>query len=169
VIADPKTSKPTKGERGDAVPGRLRPTDIRSCVLDAAYEGGSAERLPCLDRRGCLGRNGNREVIDFIAGGQTRPDGDDAFAFRNGPHISFPKQQDPMEDIRRQMLSLAKAFRGPAGTMVKALLAETQFDQELAKAFLNIGCFPGERQRPQHFRMRYSPVNYVRTSLSRRL
>ena len=66
----------------------------------------------------------------------------DAFAFRIGPHISFPKQQDPLESIRQQMLSLARAFRGPAGTMVKALLAEAQFDQELAKAFLKIWLLP---------------------------
>jgi hypothetical protein len=66
----------------------------------------------------------------------------DASAFRIGPHISFTKQQDPLESIRRQMLSLARAFRGPAGTMVKALLAEAQFDQELAKAFLKQWLLP---------------------------
>ena len=39
MIANPKTSKPTKGNPSGAVPGRLRPAEVRNYVLDAAYEG----------------------------------------------------------------------------------------------------------------------------------
>jgi hypothetical protein len=59
----------------------------------------------------------------------------DAFFFRIGPGIGFPASDDHIGSIRKQMLALAKAFRGPAGTMIKALLGEAQFDMELAEAF----------------------------------
>jgi AcrR family transcriptional regulator len=59
----------------------------------------------------------------------------DAFALRISPKIAFPHSEDPTESIRLQMLALARAFRGPAGTMIKALLGEAQFDPELADAF----------------------------------
>src|SRR6267142_4795547 len=39
------------------------------------------------------------------------------------------------DSIRLQMRTMAKAFRGRDGALVKALLAEAQFDAELATAF----------------------------------
>jgi hypothetical protein len=50
--------------------------------------------------------------------------------------IPDPKTSKPTKG------QLARAFRGPAGTMVKALLAEAQFDQALAKAFLKNWLLP---------------------------
>jgi AcrR family transcriptional regulator len=59
----------------------------------------------------------------------------EAFLFRIGPGIEFPRKPSYVESIRLQMLALAKAFRGPFGSMIKALLGEAQFDAELAEAF----------------------------------
>jgi AcrR family transcriptional regulator len=59
----------------------------------------------------------------------------EAFLFRIGPGIEFPRKSSYVESIRLQMLALAKAFRGPFGAMIKALLGEAQFDAELAEAF----------------------------------
>ncbi|HEX4309529.1 MAG TPA: TetR/AcrR family transcriptional regulator [Acidobacteriaceae bacterium] len=59
----------------------------------------------------------------------------EAFLFRIGPGIEFPSKSSYVESIRFQMLALAKAFRGPFGSMIKALLGEAQFDLELAEAF----------------------------------
>jgi len=59
----------------------------------------------------------------------------EAFLFRIGPGIGFPSKSSYVESIRLQMLALAKAFRGPFGSMIKALLGEAQFDAELAEAF----------------------------------
>jgi AcrR family transcriptional regulator len=142
VITDPKTSKPTKGQRGDAVPERLRPADIRSFVLDAAYEGVLRDGFRTLTVEAVSAKTGIAKTSIYRRWPNKAAMVMDAFAFRIGPHISFPKQQNPLENIRQQMLSLAKAFRGPAGTMVKALLAEAQFDQELAKAFLKYWLLP---------------------------
>jgi AcrR family transcriptional regulator len=142
LIPDPKTSKPTKGLNGDVVPGRLRPADIRNCVLDAAYEGVLRDGFRALTVEAVAAKTGIAKTSIYRRWPNKAAMVMDAFAFRIGRHISFPKQQDPLENIRQQMLSLAKAFRGPAGTMVKALLAESQFDQELAKAFLKYWLLP---------------------------
>ena len=142
MIADPKTSKPAKGKRRDVVPGRLRPAEIRNCVLDAAYEGVLRDGFRALTVEAVSAKTGVAKTSIYRRWPNKAAMVMDAFAFRIGPHISFPKQQDPLESIRRQMLSLARAFRGPAGTMVKALLAEAQFDQELAKAFLQQWLLP---------------------------
>ena len=142
MIADPKTSKPAKGKRRDVVPGRLRPAEIRNCVLDAAYEGVLRDGFRALTVEAVSAETGIAKTSIYRRWPNKAAMVMDAFAFRIGPHISFPKQQDPLESIRLQMLSLARAFRGPAGTMVKALLAEAQFDQELAKAFLKHWLLP---------------------------
>jgi AcrR family transcriptional regulator len=47
----------------------------------------------------------------------------------------FPNTKKATESIRLQMHSMAKAFRTKDGAIVKALLAEAQFDAELATAF----------------------------------
>jgi AcrR family transcriptional regulator len=59
----------------------------------------------------------------------------EAFLFRIGPGIAFPRKASYVESIRLQMLALAKALRGPYGSIIKALLGEAQFDAELAEAF----------------------------------
>lgn len=51
------------------------------------------------------------------------------------PASFFPKAETAIEQIRLQMHVTAKAFRGRDGALVKALLAETQFDAELAKVY----------------------------------
>ena len=59
----------------------------------------------------------------------------DAFMDRVGSGTLFPPADKAMERVRLQMLSMAKAFRGRDGMLVKALLAEAQFDAELANEF----------------------------------
>jgi AcrR family transcriptional regulator len=59
----------------------------------------------------------------------------DAFTLKVGSGSLFPKMASATESIRLQMRAMAKSFRGSDGALVKALLAEAQFDPELAKAF----------------------------------
>ncbi len=47
----------------------------------------------------------------------------------------FPENDSAVERLRLQMQNTAKAFRGRVGALVRALLAEAQFDAELAEAF----------------------------------
>ena len=59
----------------------------------------------------------------------------DAFTMKVGSGSLFPKADSVTERIRLQMRAMARSFRGSDGALVKALLAEAQFDPELAKAF----------------------------------
>ena len=59
----------------------------------------------------------------------------EAFIGLLGPASRFPENERATERLRLQMHITAKAFRGRVGALVTALLAEAQFDPELAKSF----------------------------------
>jgi AcrR family transcriptional regulator len=59
----------------------------------------------------------------------------EAFMGLLGPASRFPENERSTERLRLQMHITAKAFRGRVGALVKALMAEAQFDTELAKSF----------------------------------
>ena len=59
----------------------------------------------------------------------------EAFIGLLGPASRFPENCSPTERLKLQMHITAKAFRGRVGALVKALLAEAQFDPDLAKSF----------------------------------
>ena len=58
----------------------------------------------------------------------------DAFFGRMDPNIPFRPDKTYMESIRLQMRAVAKAYRGKDGALMRTLLAEAQFDPELAAA-----------------------------------
>src|SRR3981189_1159726 len=59
----------------------------------------------------------------------------DAFMLRFGSGTQFPTAKKVTDSIRLQMRTMARAFRSKDGALVKALLAEAQFDAELSTAF----------------------------------
>jgi AcrR family transcriptional regulator len=59
----------------------------------------------------------------------------EAFIGQLGPASRFPENERAVERLRLQMQTTAKSFRGRVGALVRALMAEAQFDPELAKAF----------------------------------
>jgi hypothetical protein len=59
----------------------------------------------------------------------------DAFMMRVGSGTLFPPARKVTDRIRLQMHSMAKVFMGKDGALVRGLLAEAQFDPELATAF----------------------------------
>jgi len=69
----------------------------------------------------------------------------DAFMMRFGSETQFPATKKVTDSIRLQMRALAKAFRSRDGSLVKALLAEAQFDAELAIAFRKRWTLPRRR------------------------
>jgi AcrR family transcriptional regulator len=76
----------------------------------------------------------------------------DAFMVRVGSHALFAPDDPFLEGVRRQMRTMAKAFRGEDGALVKALLAEAQFDPELARAFRDRWIMPRREMALAHFR-----------------
>ena len=69
----------------------------------------------------------------------------EAFIGLLGPASRFPEHERASERIRLQMHITAKAFRGRVGALVTALLAEAQFDPELAKSFKENWTLPRRR------------------------
>ena len=59
----------------------------------------------------------------------------DAFMMRVGSGTLFPAAKRVTDRVKMQMHAMAKVFAGKDGTLVKGLLAEAQFDPELAAAF----------------------------------
>ena len=76
----------------------------------------------------------------------------DAFAMRVDPGTLFVPAQTYTESIRLQMRTMAKAFRGKDGTLLRALLAEAQFDSELAHALRERWTMPRRRMAIAYFR-----------------
>jgi AcrR family transcriptional regulator len=58
----------------------------------------------------------------------------DGFMERVHSGTLFTPQATILKSVRLQMRTMAKAFRGQDGAMIRALLAEAQFDPELAAA-----------------------------------
>ena len=124
--------------------GQARGERVRQVILDAAIElifdmGFRAERrshcrrdrrrqdnhLPALAEQGGTGDGG------IHAAGRRRD------AVSPAPTI--------MESVRLQMRILARVFRGRDGALIKSLLAEAQFDPELATAFRERWTLPRRR------------------------
>jgi AcrR family transcriptional regulator len=122
-----------KATNGKA-PTRLRPSEIQRRVLDAAFESVLRIGFRAVTVESVSAETGIAKTSIYRRWPNKAAMVMDAFAFRIGPGTGFPPSDDHIGSIRKQMLALAKAFRGPAGTMIKALLAEAQFDAELAAA-----------------------------------
>jgi AcrR family transcriptional regulator len=75
----------------------------------------------------------------------------DAFVARVDPGTLFLPAKSYTESIRLQMRTMAKAFRGKDGALIRALLAEAQFDPELAAALREQWTMPRRRMAIAYF------------------
>jgi AcrR family transcriptional regulator len=66
----------------------------------------------------------------------------DAFLTLIGPESQFPNAASAIISLKLQMRLQAKLFAGDYGKLIKALLGESQFDEELAEAFRNRWLIP---------------------------
>jgi AcrR family transcriptional regulator len=114
--------------------GRPRSTRIHQAILKAASDlvlenGFKALSMDAIAARANVGRMTiyrrwpNKAAVVM-----------DAFVARVNPDTLFLRASTYLESIRLQMRTMAKAFRGKDGTLLRALLAEAQFDPELAAA-----------------------------------
>jgi AcrR family transcriptional regulator len=76
----------------------------------------------------------------------------DAFVARVDPNTLFPSDGDYLETIRLQMRTMAKAFRGEDGVLMRALLGAAQLDPELAAALRNRWTMPRRKMAIEYFR-----------------
>ena len=75
----------------------------------------------------------------------------DAFVARVDPGTLFVPAKTYKDSIRLQMRTMAKAFRGRDGALIRALLAEAQFDPELAIALRQRWTMPRRRMAIAYF------------------
>ena len=75
----------------------------------------------------------------------------DAFVARVDPGTLFIAENGYLDSIRLQMRSMAKVFRGRDGGLIRALLAEAQFDPELAAALRERWTMPRRRMAINYF------------------
>jgi AcrR family transcriptional regulator len=129
------TNKPPSKETNKHVPVRLRPSEVRQRVLNAAYDGVLREGFRAVTIESVSAETGIAKTSIYRRWPNKASMVMDAFALRISLKIAFQHSKDPTKGIRLQMLALAMAFRGPAGTVIKTLLGEAQFDPELADAF----------------------------------
>jgi AcrR family transcriptional regulator len=75
----------------------------------------------------------------------------DAFVARVDPGTLFLPAQNYTESIRMQMRSMAKLFRGKDGALMRALLAEAQFDTRLAQELRERWTMPRRKMAISYF------------------
>src|SRR5258708_6532758 len=114
---------------------RLRPEEIEAVIIDPVFEALLDAGLREVTVESISAKTGLAKTSIYRRWPNKAAMVMEAFLFRIGPGIEFPRKPSYVESIRLQMLALAKAFRGPFGSMIKALLGEAQFDAELAEAF----------------------------------
>jgi AcrR family transcriptional regulator len=114
---------------------RLRPEEIEAVIINTAFEGLREHGFRAVTVESICAKTGIAKTSIYRRWPNKAAMVMNAFLFRIGPGIEFPRKPSYVESIRLQMLAVAKAFRGPFGSMIRALLGEAQFDGELAEAF----------------------------------
>ena len=114
---------------------RLRPEEIETVIIDTVFEDLQKHGFRAVTVESISAKTGVAKTSIYRRWPNKAAMVMEAFLFRIGPGIEFPRKPSYVESIRLQMLALAKAFRGPFGAMIKALLGEAQFDADLAEAF----------------------------------
>jgi len=143
-------SQPDKRESAPGI-GRPRSPKIDKAILKAAADlvlkhGFKALSIDAIAARAGVGRMTiyrrwvNKAAIVM-----------DAFVARVDPETLFQPAKSYAESIRLQMRTMAKAFRGKDGILIRALLAEAQLDPELAAALRERWTMPRRRMAIAYF------------------
>jgi len=126
---------PKRVEKDGRSVKRLRPEQIEAVIISTVFEELLENGFRAVTIESISAKTGIAKTSIYRRWPNKAAMVMEAFLFRIGPGIEFPSKSSYVESIRLQMLALAKAFRGPFGSMIKALLGEAQFDVELAEAF----------------------------------
>jgi AcrR family transcriptional regulator len=123
-----------RGKRA-APGGRPRNPRIQQAILKAAADLVLESGFKALSIDSIAGRAGVGRMTIYRRWPNKAAIIMDAFVARVDPGTLFLPAKNYAESIRLQMRTMAKAFRGKDGALIRALLAEAQFDPELAVAF----------------------------------
>src|ERR1700704_2333360 len=91
----------------------LRPEEIENVIIDTAFEGPLEHGFRAVTVESISAKTGIAKTSIYRRWPNKAAMVMDAFLFKIGPGIAFPRKPSYVESIRLQMLALAKAFRGP--------------------------------------------------------
>jgi AcrR family transcriptional regulator len=115
--------------------GRPRCPVTHQNILKAARELVNETGFGCLTIEGIAARAGVGKTTIYRRWPNKASIVLDAFFEDDSPQIAFPDTGNVRDDIRRQMRKLVKELNGPLGCKISMLLANGQFDEEMAEAF----------------------------------
>src|SRR5258708_37486791 len=101
---------------------RLRPEEIGDVILNTAFEELQEHGFRAVTVESISAKTGIAKTSIYRRWPNKAAMVMEAFLFRVGPGVAFTRKTNYMDSIRLQMLALANAFRGPFGSMIKALL-----------------------------------------------
>jgi AcrR family transcriptional regulator len=139
-------------EEADAVSvGRPRSPRIQQAILKAAVDLVLENGFKALSIDAIAGRAGVGRMTIYRRWPNKAAIVMDAFVARVDPGTLFLPARNYIESIRLQMRTMAKAFRGKDGALIRALLAEAQFDPELLAALRERWTMPRRRMAIVYF------------------
>jgi AcrR family transcriptional regulator len=131
--------------------GRPRDPRIHKAILDVAANLVLETGFKALSMDAIAGRAGVGRMTIYRRWPNKAAIIMDAFVARVDPNTLFLPSSDYLDSIRLQMRTMAKAFRGKNGCLIRALLAEAQFDPELAAALRERWTMPRRRMAIAYF------------------
>lgn len=117
-------------------PGRPRSADADRTILKAALEEALSVGFRALTIDQVSARSGVAKTTIYRRWPNKAAVVMDAFLRHVGSATEFSVEGRALDSMRRQLHAQARAFRGRYGRLVRELIAEAQFDTELAQAFL---------------------------------
>jgi AcrR family transcriptional regulator len=144
--------KPQKGNHEQrAIGGRPRSPRIQQAILKAAADLVMESGFKSLSIDAIAGRAGVGRMTIYRRWPNKAAIIMEAFVARVNPDTLFLSAQTYLDSIRLQMRTMAKLFRGRDGALLRALLAEAQFDAELAAALRERWTMPRRRMAISYF------------------
>lgn len=138
-------------EESRPAPGRPRSERLDQAILKAAVDLVLASGFRALSMDAIAAKAGVGRMTIYRRWPNKAAIIMDAFVTRVDPGTLFSPASSFTESIRLQMRTMAKAFRGKDGTLIRVLLAEAQFDPELAKALRERWTMPRRRMAIEYF------------------
>jgi AcrR family transcriptional regulator len=144
-------SRATEQQSLSATGGRPRNPRIQQAILQAAVDLVFESGFKALSMDAIAGRAGVGRMTIYRRWPNKAAIIMDAFVARVDPNTLFLPARSYLESIRLQMRTMARAFRGRDGYLIRALLAEAQFDPELASALRERWTMPRRRMAIAYF------------------
>lgn len=131
--------------------GRPRSPRIQLAILRAAADLVLESGFKALSMDAIAGRAGVGRMTIYRRWPNKAAIVMDAFVARVDPGTLFLPARSYADSIRLQMRTMARAFRGKDGALIRALLAEAQFDPELATALREQWTMPRRKMAISYF------------------